>query len=83
MIFFINIGMQEISELKRHFMEERRGYLSTFRYKTKYILTIHFLTTKKNYQYFLNKPSGLIFEDQLKFSSSGDGKEREKDGEMS
>ena len=83
MIFFINIGMQEISELKRHFMEERRGYLSTFRYKTKYILTIHFLTTKKNYQYFLHKPSGLIFEDQLKFSSSGDGKEREKDGEMS
>ena len=38
---------------------------------------------EKNYQYFLHKPSGLTFEDQLKFSSSGDGGEREKDGEMS
>ena len=34
-VFFNNSGMQEIKELKRHFMEERRGYLSTFRSKTK------------------------------------------------
>ena len=31
--FLIITGMQDIRELKSHFMEERRGYLSTFRSK--------------------------------------------------
>ena len=45
--------MQERKELKMHFTEERKGYLSTFRFKIN-IKYIHIMSNKK----FSNVPLG-------------------------